>query len=85
MRKGTGGPEAHAPSDREFTDSQKGGGTRDVIPCAIRQKRHTVLPRRNIVRLAVILVLVGHPPSCQIHKLAFSLLICDAQEGLCSD
>ena len=85
MSKGTGGLEAHAPSDREFADSQKGGGTSDVIPFAVQQKCHTVLPRRSVVRLAVIPVLVGHPPSCQIHKVAFSLLICDAQEGLFSD
>lgn len=85
MSNRTGGLEAHAPSDGEFADSQVGGGASDVIPCAVRQEGHTVLPRRSIVRLAIVPVLVGHPPSCQIHKLAFSLLICDAQESLFSD
>lgn len=81
MSKGTGGPEGHAPSGRVFADSQKGGRTGDVIPCAVHQECHTVFLRTSVIGLTIMSILVGHPLSCQIHRLAISLLICDAQEG----
>lgn len=81
QQEGQEGAEEAASSGWEFTDGQEGGVAGDIIPEPVLEDGHTVLPRAVVVGLICPPVAVAQPPSCHIHKLAFSHLIRDAQEG----